>query len=170
MRQIIQTLWGGLCLSGIVYYIYGWTFPSYRNNSEAMVPALAENADIRIRRFGEAAKEGDIVALLLERDRVIFRRVISSGARVYIRDGEFYHESQRLRLGEFHERGGQNEWTEGVGDREWRVRMNASRTLEDQEFIVGSHNLFVLGDSRDRSQDSRHYGVFSQESVLGVVW
>jgi len=45
---------------------------------------------------------------------------------------------------------------------------------ENQEFIVGPHHYMVMGDNTMNSSDSRTWGDFSRENVIGksfcVYW
>jgi signal peptidase I len=45
-----------------------------------------------------------------------------------------------------------------------------SRNVENGEVVVPEGALFVLGDNRDRSLDSRFFGFVPQSNVIGRPW
>jgi signal peptidase I len=80
------------------------------------------------------------------------KRVIGvPGDTLRIRDGGVYVGG--VRLAEPYVRGSATET--GSGDGEW---------------VIGAGQLFVLGDNRENSSDSRVFGPISRDSVVGRAW
>jgi signal peptidase I len=46
---------------------------------------------------------------------------------------------------------------------------DSNRPSHDFEGKVPEHQYFVLGDNRDNSADSRHFGFIPEESFVGKV-
>lgn len=126
---------------------------------------------------------GDVVIVKSPRDNVdIVKRVVGlPGNRIEIRDGVVWRDGkavdQVLRGGcEDEERShdpyaGRCEWfEERLGQHDYRISRNAdSLRTSYPAFTVESGHIFVLGDHRDRSNDSRQLGPIPVERVKGHV-
>ena len=111
-----------------------------------------------------------VVTLAGERVQISGRRIMVNGELLpsESRNPDFvYEDGQGQTIGQL--------WREKLGDVEWAT-LRADRPSEtpDVDTIVPAGTLYVLGDSRDSSRDSRHTGPAPFAAVLGratmIIW
>ena len=106
--------------------------------------------------FG-SPKRGDIIAYKTsskEDAAIQIRRVIGlPGEKIQIKDGQIYIDGALY-----------------VEKRDFPTISNPG--LAQSEIILGGTEYFVLGDSRNNSEDSRHpdVGNIDKDQILGVLW
>jgi signal peptidase I len=111
-----------------------------------------------------------VVALAGERVQVVGHRVVVNGEPV---DAEAKNQAFVYEDGEGQATG--QLWREKLGEAEWStMRAPAPADTADVDLVVPSGTLYVLGDSRDASRDSRHTGPAPFAAMLGraamIVW
>ncbi|QWZ08704.1 signal peptidase I [Nocardioides panacis] len=130
-----------------------------RIRTGSMAPTLTAGEHVLVdkvsRRHG-TWRHGDVVALRLGDGRsLLVKRVVAlAGERVELRDGRLYVDGHR------------------------RVEPYADPTLIDSVYfgpvLVPAGHVFVLGDNRADSRDSRHFGAVAlsrlEARVDAVVW
>ncbi len=143
---------------------------AFRTPSESMAPALIAGDHVFVAKGPSARRvsPGEIVAFESPRDpaQVLLKRVIGvAGDRVQI-DGRAVRVNGvalQTALGE-----------ESLGDHRYRVLHDPGLDARDRvDVTVASNSLFLLGDNRDNSFDSRQFGAVSLESVKGravLIW
>ncbi len=113
---------------------------------------------------------GDVVVIRSPSDGIdIIKRVVAVGGdEVELRADEVFVNGESLRRRPWRTEGQQRTALEGVGQREWVVQVDALSPPSDfgPEMIPPGY-LFVLGDHRDRSNDSRHIGAVPLDHVIG---
>ncbi len=104
----------------------------------------------------ETPRRGDVIVFNFPRDpkQQYIKRVVGlPGETVKIEGSQVYINGRKLE--------------------EPFVQHMGSRTRPDNEWTVPDGNLFVLGDNRDNSADSRYWGFIATDSVVGratYVW
>jgi len=140
----------------------GWFFSGYVMSSNAMEPTISENQLIFVNRFRVKTRipsRGDIILLRVPNEEAqIVRRVIGlPGDRVELRGGVLYVNDIKK-------------------DEPYLKALEKEPKLEGTEPIyygpvqVPDGFVFVLGDNRLKSFDSRVFGMVQMELVSGSVW
>lgn len=130
----------------INHYLYA-TAHVYGNS---MLPTFQEGDRLvmdRIKSHIENPKIGDIIIVKKENVRIIKRVVGVEGDKIEIKDGYLYRNGKKIKENYTKE--------EIVGDR--------------SEITVPKESVYVLGDNRNHSSDSRIYGPFPIEKIEGIV-
>lgn len=96
--------------------------------------------------------------------------VQATGNFAWLRDKDFQEGSPMDTVNDY------EHWREKLGGIEHDVLLRRGKALEDAPFgpvEVPQNSLFVLGDNRHRSRDSRYWGFVPEENILGramFVW
>jgi signal peptidase I len=104
-------------------------------------------------RFLHAPQRGDIVVIDLDKenksDDMLIKRVIGlSGDTIEIRSGEVYIDGERL----------EEQWTTNLGGGSYGPA------------IIPPLHVFVMGDNRGASNDSRSFGPVHVDNLVGRAW
>lgn len=101
-------------------------------------------------RFFHGPRRGDIVVIRLEdQEDLLIKRVMGlPGETIEVRDGEVYIEGEQF-------------------DEPWTVR--PGRGHHRPQTVPPLH-VFVMGDNRGASNDSRNFGPVPIEQVMGRAW
>ncbi|MDR2874734.1 MAG: signal peptidase I [Methylobacillus sp.] len=124
---------------------------------------------------------GDVVVFDYPRDpsKTYFKRVIGSpGDTIAYRSKALWingqpvsqvrQSEQRMDDPEFGSRI-YDVYTESFGASRWKIRISQDKPNDDFEITVPPHMYFVMGDNRDNSMDSRHFGFVSEDAIIGKV-
>ena len=122
-------------------------------DGQSMFPTLHNSQPVVYNRLAKEFKYGDIVSVRFPNGQYMIKRVIgTAGDTVDLKDGVVYINGKPEALaGKF----GRTDPQEGT---------------IDYPFTLGEDKLFVLGDNREKSVDSRTYGILSETSVRGKVF
>jgi len=116
---------------------------------------IANKIDYRL----HAPQRGDIVILRppTNNSTDFIKRIIAlPGERLLIRDGYVYINGHRL-----HEPYLPDQWTQQTNPGIWS---------EGEGAVIPPNQYFVMGDNRNRSQDSRFFGPITRDRIDGKAW
>jgi signal peptidase I len=171
-----------LALPALVMFVRANLFESFRVPSVSMEPAVMRGDFLTAdKRYNCPAckfsiERGDVTVFANPNDRsVLFiKRIIAlPGERVQIRGREVIVDGRSLTVAET-TNGSSVIVTESSGDgREWQVQWQRLPGEPELDVVVPPGEVFVLGDNRSNSQDSRHIGTVMIQDVIGrarQVW
>jgi signal peptidase I len=116
---------------------------------------IANKIDYRL----HAPQRGDIIILRppTNNSTDFIKRVIAlPGEKLLIRTGVIYINGHRL-----HEPYLPEEWTNDINPVPWSLGDGA---------VIPPNEYFVMGDNRNRSQDSRFFGPITRDRIDGKAW
>jgi signal peptidase I len=126
------------------FFILPWQVSGF-----SMAPRISPNEYVLINRFAyrlQPPQRGDIVAFRESDARVFIKRVVGvPGDRIRIEHGAVI--------------------VNGVVLNEPYVRYADNRSFSDT--VVPAGSIYVLGDNRADSEDSRFFGVISESRIIG---
>ena len=169
MRRDLRKLAGALAVLGCAVFLRQVVFDVVRVRTGSMEPAIREGAVVLTARLAEP-EVGDVVAVDLGDGLVHVKRLVARGpGEVELSEGRLYVH-------------GEAAWSEEAPlvwiDGQCRERVEAGVQEGDRVVVrAGDHErtelaageLWLLGDSRHRSHDSRQWGPVHADSVVGVV-
>lgn len=122
-----------------------------RVDGESMMPTLKSDQTVLYLRLSGELSKGDIVAIKMPSGDKYVKRVIGiEGDTIDIKDGRVYRNGRRL--SEAYVRG----------------RTEAYRGVT-YPYTVESGKVFVMGDNREDSVDSRTFGAVIEEDIKGRI-
>ena len=153
-----------------------WVFGLVRQGTDAMSPAL-EAGEVALFWRQATPEPGDLVVVELPDEPGVLhvKRLLARGpASVELVEGALFVDGERLGEPVPEPR----TWSdslcrerttlltlEHIGERQWSVEANGDAALQD----LSAGTLWVLGDLRGSSEDSRQWGPLRPEWVKGVV-
>ena len=171
-----------IALPLMIGYVRANQLESFRIPSSSMAPSVLQGdflfADKRYNcpNCKYAIARGDLAVFTYPNDRTLryIKRIIAlPGDRVQLRGREVLVNGQSLAVAEAPRNNGRLV-TERFGDRQWSVFWSAAEPSPAEiERVVPQGQVFVLGDSRDQSTDSRGFGTVPMQDVIGrarQVW
>lgn len=152
-RQKYITFFTGIIIVAVsivicFFFVIGVT----RVDGESMVPTLTNNQLMIFNRLYKNYKYGDIIGLKMPNGDYYVKRVIGvPGDTVDIRGGMVYLNGVQL----------EEPYIQGI--------TQTSGIIVSYPITVQEGKLFVLGDNREHSVDSRALGEFSFHAVRGKI-
>lgn len=123
---------------------------SVKISGYSMMPTLVNSEHYLVNKMVREFKTYDIVAFKLENGKKMVKRVIATqGQSIYIKEGLVYVDNVLLE--------------------EDYLYSDSSTYLDLEEIIIGENMVFVLGDNRDSSLDSRSFGPINKSQIIGLV-
>ena len=182
---------GDLVFLGVLLCLHSSVFASYVVPTGSMQPTIREGERFFANKLAYRLKlpftkmtlvrwalpeRGDIIVFKYPQDegQIFTKRVVGlPGDRVLLRDKRVYLNGEILTTHRVEERQGKVFEEEMLGEKNDAIMHLPQPTPLDttREFTVPENMLFVLGDNRDNSADSRIWGFVPQENVEGeLIW
>jgi signal peptidase I len=145
-KDVLETL----VLAGLLFLAINAVSARIRVDGSSMVPTLSDGQFVMVNRLVYKYSDpshGDVVVFHYPRDpdQEYIKRIIGlPGDTVSLKNGQVYLNGQQL-------------------DEPYI----AASTHTTGEWQVPGDHLFVLGDNRNNSQDSRNFGFVSMDNVVG---
>lgn len=125
-------------------------------NGKSMEPTLEEKEYFFIKKFDKNFIRGDIVVYQIpeQQNQFLVHRIVGlPGEKIQIKDDSVYIDGQKL--------------TETYLPKAKDIQTKSN----NQDIIdIGQGYYFVLGDNRDKSADSRFFGLVNEKSIIGKHW
>lgn len=166
----------------MIHYVRQQWVESFKVPSSSMEPTVMTGdmlfADKRYNRPGvkQPVQRGDIAIFVYPNDRSTYyiKRIIGlPGDKIQTRNDEVLVNGKSIRLQTQNLPGGVQA-TETAGERRWQVFWASDKpALHPVELTVPAGQVFVLGDNRNDSHDSRVFGTVPLQDVVGKarqVW
>lgn len=132
----------------VIYIILGFS----RVDGNSMEPTLHHNQAVMYFRLSNDFQRGDIVAIKMPSGEKYVKRIIGmEGDVIDIRDGKVYRNGARL----------DETYTQGKTD--------YSGKKVKYPYTVETNKVFVMGDNREESVDSRTFGPVVLDMVKGKL-
>lgn len=180
---LVLILCSVIALPFLTDYVRQNLVESFRVPSGSMEPTVMTGdmlfADKRYNRpgFKPAVQRGDIAIFVYPNDRTHYfiKRIVGlPGDKLQIRGSEVFINGKSTKIAEEVDNNGALFVTETDGEKQWQVYWaNTSPKLPQTDMIIPPGEVFVLGDNRAASNDSRFFGTVHLQDVVGKarqVW
>jgi signal peptidase I len=159
--------WIKALVVGIIIFAFIRTFffSNYVVEGESMMPTLEEGNKVVVNKFGYQISDFDrfdvIVFHANEKEDYVKRIIGLPGDKIEYIDDHLYINGKKI----------DEPFLDRYRAQSFSGRLTGDFTLKEitGEKTVPKGNLFVLGDNRLGSWDSRHFGFISVEQVVGKV-
>ena len=140
--------------AAVVFILFRFVIGIARISGDSMYPALKDGDLVVYERFIRSYKPGDIVSVRVPAGKYYVKRVIACGGdTVDIRDGSVFVNGEPI----------EDVWAYGVTEEETGAVV--------YPYTVRPGAVFVLGDNREVSMDSRAFGEIGIRQIRGkVIW
>lgn len=120
---------------------------------DSMEPALHDGSIVMYTRINLEYKKGDIVCVKIPSGEYYVKRIIAvAGDTIEIKDGEVYVNDEKL--------------DEPYVYGETRKQKGIVR----YPLTIKEGQVFIMGDNREVSVDSRSFGVVGERQIKGKIW
>jgi len=194
LPRVWYSRWYGLI--GIVACIYmtlfiesSFFFETFRMPAASMAPTMPPGSTMIVNKLGfghygtygitvlntplsKKIERGDIVVYQSNNDQKVnyAHRVIGlPGDVISYKSKSLYINNIAVQATPVHETGDGEIVEERYDHKSWSTLIDSARPPHDFEGKVPEHQYFVMGDNRDNSGDSRHFGFIPEENLVAKV-
>ncbi len=152
IRVMIQTLIEFISIIAAIFLAFQFIWGIGTVDGMSMYPTLHDGDRAVYYRLEKDFAKGDVVVLDRQEDGIFIKRVAAvAGDTVSIQDGSLY-----------------------VNGRESVIESAAGETTASDSGVeyplrLGDKEVFVIGDNRENSEDSRHFGAVKTKEIKGKV-
>lgn len=184
----------------IALLLRAFVVEAFQIPSGSMIPTLEVGDHIFVAKFSyglvvpfsnkkilefRQPSRGDVIVFKFPQDPSIdyIKRVVGlPGEKVELRHNELFINDKpmsREHVGAYHDEGAPDErdkelWHETLGDKQHEALQEPNRMPQSYgPIVVPEGNVFVMGDNRDNSSDSRVWGTVAHDLIKGkalIVW
>lgn len=131
---------------------FGFVIGVSKVDGESMTPTMTNGERVLFYRLDKDFSRGEIVSIHMPSGENYVKRIIGvAGDSIDIRDGAVYVNDKKL----------DEPYIKGT--------TKTQSDLIDYPFVVDENRVFVMGDNREGSVDSRSFGEVSVKSILGKI-
>lgn len=158
LREVFEVI----VLAAILYFGISFAIQAVHVEGLSMFATLDDNDYLIANKIDyrlHPPQRGDIVILRPPTDnsKDFIKRVIAlPGERLLIRDGAVYINGHKL--------------DEPYLPEEWTTFNNPTPWSQGDGAVIPANEYFVMGDNRNKSQDSRSFGPISRDRIDGKAW
>ena len=129
-------------------FVVGFSFI----DGESMDPTLKDGELALYNRLATGYEAGDIVSMRVPSGEYYVKRVIATGGdTVSLREGAVFVNGKKI-------------------EEKWAVGMTWPESIAvNYPYTIREGNVFVLGDNREHSLDSRHFGEVNERQIKGKL-
>lgn len=147
---------------GIILFVSAFLFRHSVVSGDSMLGTLHDGEHLLISNFLYEAEAGDIIVCQLEAEQeqkfphistkepLIKRIIATEGQRVKIENGELYVDGNKI-------------------EENYVFRDGADSIMNMKEITVSKNHVFIMGDHRNDSLDSRYFGEVDSRLIIGRV-
>lgn len=152
-KQKWLTLWVGIAVVIVaLVLVFGFVIGASQVDGNSMSPTMANGQRVLFFRQEPSYERGEIVTIHMPSGEYYVKRVIGvAGDTIDIKDGEVYLNGEML----------DEPYIQGPTE--------AQSSAVSYPLTVGENRVFVMGDNRPGSVDSRSFGEVSVKSIKGKV-
>lgn len=151
-RIMLQTLIEFASIIAVIFLAFQFLWGIGTVEGRSMYPTLHDGDRAVYYRLEKNPEKGDVVVLDRQKDGIFIKRVVAvAGETVNIQDGTLYVDGKECII------------ESAVGE------TNISDREIEYPLQLGDKEIFVIGDNRENSEDSRHFGAVKTEDIEGKV-